>query len=125
MAMFIQCNTGARSRNHCCRGKAKRITLDERVCILTLVIRYANQAFSASYYCRTRLHRHERDRIFRIVVNGCCSNRRGYVMVNSDELIVVSQKIRRYRRVTYTDVVITGLTFWRRNYFFNFCTPCI
>jgi len=91
--MFVQCNTEARSRNHCCRGKAMRIKPDERVCILALVIRHANQIFSVSYYIRTRLYRHERDRKFCIVVNGCCSNRKGYVMVNSDELIGITKNL--------------------------------
>ena len=84
--MLVQCNTEVRSRKHCCSGKAMSIKLDERVCILALVIRHANQIFFfASYYCRTRLYRHERERTFCIVVHGCCSNRRGYVTVNTEE----------------------------------------
>jgi hypothetical protein len=81
----------------------------KRVCILTLVIRHAKRIFSKSYYSRTRLYRHEMDIIFCIVVNGFCSNGMGYVMVNSEELIGVPQKIWLHRRVAYTDVVITGL----------------
>jgi len=90
--MFVQRNIEARSRNHCCRGKVMSIKLDERVCILALVIRHANQIFSASYYSRTRFYRHERERTF-CIVDGCCYNRRGCVTVNTDELIGISHKI--------------------------------
>jgi hypothetical protein len=44
--MYVYCNTGARSRNHCCRGKAVNIKYYECVCVcvsVTFVIQHAKR----------------------------------------------------------------------------------
>jgi hypothetical protein len=47
--MCVLRNNEARSRNHCCRGKAKSVTHYEYV-FTAPVIRHANRIFSSSYY---------------------------------------------------------------------------
>ena len=48
-AMYIKRNIEARSRNHCCRGKATRTTYNECVSV-ALVIQHAN-AHASLLYC--------------------------------------------------------------------------